>query len=217
MKAKTLIGIATGMVLAGLGYFGVKQARLARAVEAELHRARSESTSLLRRATARLARAKADQVARQAELAMVSGPTMPGPAGATPVGVAPSHSIDQMLKEADERLNDPVMQNLQLAARRVDLATWYAPFFRLRGMSPSQVEVFLDLELKDNAGTEDLVAAMRAHGLSLNDPGIQKLGEEIGMGHLPAQRALLGEEGFRQWQEYQGHLEKADRRESVGR
>ena len=212
MKAKSFFLVVTATILAVLIGIGMRQARLIRAAEAELGvfdgwRAREKIE--LQHSVERFGRAEQERVARQTQLDALRRPketAFVGVDSTEAVGKTGTRPTGDPLDEMDKRWNDPVVQKLMLAARRAELASRYAPFFRLRGMLSAQIDAFLDTELKAQADSEDLMAVMRAQGLSLGDPTTGKLRDEIGARHLPAQRELLGEVGFREWQEFESTM-----------
>jgi hypothetical protein len=120
--------------------------------------------------------------------------------------------IKASLEKSAQIKEDPKVQNLALASTRVSLAAKYAYLFRTLGLSSEQSEKFLDITLKRLEQNEDLVAVVRAQGLSVDDPVVDKLGLQMRQECEAAQRELLGEAGFRQLQDYE---RTADMRELV--
>ena len=49
----------------------------------------------------------------------------------------------------------------------------------------------------------DLVASAQVNGLFPDDSSLLSLRDQIGRTHMDAQRAILGDEGFRVWREYE--------------
>jgi hypothetical protein len=120
--------------------------------------------------------------------------------------------VKASLEKSAQREEDPKVQNLSFASMRVSLASKYAYLFRELGLSSAQSEKFLDITLKRVEQGVDLGAAVRAQGMSADDPVVDKLGLQMRQECETAQRELLGEAGFRQLQDYE---RTADMRELV--
>jgi hypothetical protein len=209
MKAKHFIIAAAALIAAlGLG-LGWKDARAARAAESAVtitahHRARVETD--LRQMAERLAATEKERSALQSQLDELQKPMRPVAVATEPPAGAPDRGerlVRAMIEGMAQVREDPNAQNRQLAAQRIRMAAEYALFFRTLGLAPAQIEKFLDITSEYNALTQDLISAARAQGLSMNDPGLGKLGSQAYQKCSAAQRELLGKEGVQQLKDYE--------------
>jgi hypothetical protein len=217
MNAKRFI-IATAAAITALalviGWKSVRAARAAESAVAVIARNRVNAEKDLRQEAARLAAAEKDRNVLQSQLDELQKPKRTEKVTPPPFVVLNSleRVVKASLEKSAQREEDPKVQNLSFASTRVHLAAKYAPLFRTLGLSSAQSEGFLDITLKRLEQNEDLVAVVRAQGLSVDDPVVDKLGLQMRQECETAQRELLGEAGFRQLQDYE---RTADMRELV--
>jgi hypothetical protein len=208
MNAKRFI-IATAAAITALALvIGWKSFRAARAAESAVaavtwNRANAEKD--LRQEAARLATAEKDRSVLQSRLDELQKPK--STEKVTPPPLVVLNSLERVVKASLEKSaqikEDPKVQNLALASTRVSLAAKYALLFRSLDLSSAQSEKFLDITLKRLEQNEDLVAVVRAKGISVDDPVVDKLGLQMRQECETAQRELLGEAGFRQLQDFE--------------
>jgi hypothetical protein len=218
MNAKRFI-IATAAAITILalviGWKSVRAARAAESVVAVIARNRVNAEKDLRQEAARLAAAEKDRSVLQSQLDELQKPRRTEKVAPLPPTVALNdveRVVKASLEKSAQREEDPKVQNLSFASMRVSLASKYAYLFRELGLSSAQSEKFLDITLKRVEQGVDLGAAVRAQGMSVDDPVVDKLGLQMRQECEAAQRELLGEAGFRQLQDYE---RTADMRELV--
>ena len=217
MNAKRF-GIAAAAITALaliIGWKSLRAVRVAESAVAAIARNWVNAEADLRQAAERLAAAEKDRSALQSQLDELQKPKRTEKAP-PPTQIVALNAVERMVKASLEKSaqikEDPKVQNLALASTRVSLAAKYALLFRSLDLSSAQSEKFLDITLKRLEQNEDLVAVVRAKGMSVDDPVVDKLGLEMRQECEAAQRELLGEAGFRQLQDYE---RTADMRELV--
>ncbi len=99
--------------------------------------------------------------------------------------------------------NDPATQLRYDAYERVRFAIGFGPLFRALGLSPVQINQFLDNKLKHDANMRDILASLDAEGLSPSDSAGRKLLQEASEEYRAAQSALLGPDGIAQATQYE--------------
>jgi len=217
MNAKGFI-IAAAVVITTLalviGWKSVRAARAAESAVAVIARNRVNAEKDLRQEAARLAAAEKDRSVLQSQFDELQKPKRTEKVTPPPLVVLNSleRVVKASLEKSAQREEDPKVQNLSFASMRVSLAAKYAYLFRTLGLSSEQSEKFLDITLKRVEQGVDLGAAVRAQGMSADDPVVDKLGLQMRQECETAQRELLGEAGFRQLQDYE---RTADMRELV--
>jgi len=218
MNAKRfIIATATAMTALALviGWKSVRAARAAESAVAVVARNRVNAEKDLRQEAARLAAAEKDRSVLQSQLDELQKPRRTEKVPPLPPTVA-LNNVERVIKASLEKSaqikEDPKVQNLSFASLRVSLAAKYAYLFRTLGLSSEQSEKFLDITLKRLEQNEDLVAVVRAQGLSVDDPMVDQLGLQMRQECETAQRELLDEAGFRQLQDFE---RTADMRELV--
>jgi hypothetical protein len=217
MNAKRFIIPAAGLITALALVVGWKSVRAARATEsavAVIARNRVNAEKDLRQEAERLAAAEKDRSVLQSQFGELQKPKRTEKVTPPPLVVLNSleRVVKASLEKSAQREEDPKVQNLSFASMRVSLAAKYAYLFRTLGLSSEQSEKFLDITLKRVEQGVDLGAAVRAQGLSVDDPMVDKLGLQMRQECETAQRELLGEAGFRQLQDFE---RTADMRELV--
>jgi hypothetical protein len=217
MNAKRFI-IATAATITALalviGWKSVRAARAAESAVAVIARNRVNAEKDLRQEAERLAAAEKDRSVLQSQFDELQNPKRTEKVTQPPFVVLNSleRVVKASLEKSAQREEDPRVQNLSFASMRVSLASKYAYLFRTLGLSSEQSEKFLDITLKRVEQGVDLGAAVRAQGMSADDPVVDKLGLQMRQECETAQRELLGEAGFRQLQDYE---RTADMRELV--
>ncbi len=99
--------------------------------------------------------------------------------------------------------DDPYVQILKQKAQRATLDATYGPLFRRWQLSPEKIAAFKDLILRRDQDSSDLRAALSTQGSTPPSPGTAALHRQIHTDYESAQRALLGESGYMELQEYE--------------
>jgi hypothetical protein len=99
--------------------------------------------------------------------------------------------------------NDPAMQSRYDAYEKARFAITYASLFRALGLSPAQIDQFLDNKVKYNENMRDISASLEAEGLSPYDPAGRKLVQEASQEYNAAQVVLLGPDGMAQAKQFE--------------
>ena len=103
----------------------------------------------------------------------------------------------------DERLQkEPDTQVYWLASRRSEVAMKYRAFFRQAGLSAEKREAFHRAMIQRDEQVMDVDAIIRAQGLTRPDEPAAKMLAKADADLKATQRAVLGDDGFRQLQEY---------------
>ena len=112
-------------------------------------------------------------------------------------------SVWQRAKAQDK---DPRIQLAQIALLRSCIGMKYGSLFRTLGLIPEKVAKFEDNVAKHETDFMDGVAAANAQGLSTGDPAfdalMRSLNSKIDADYSATQQALLGNDGYRQLQNY---------------
>jgi hypothetical protein len=90
--------------------------------------------------------------------------------------------------------NHPDLQLLDLEAQRAEMHASHVRLFRELGLSPEQVEKFVDLAMQRDERLRDLAEAARAEGYAYDDPALLELFRQAGELFEAARLALLGPE-----------------------
>lgn len=99
-------------------------------------------------------------------------------------------------------LGDPAAQTKSLRTQQVYAAVTYHAFFRRLGLSPSQIQSFLDNVQERDGAKMDLRSARLELGLTEDDPSVTTMAGQINQSYAAAQSALLGSDGFNQLTAY---------------
>lgn len=118
-----------------------------------------------------------------------------------PLATPPNTTAKATLWEHLSR-RDPEMQAIQLAADRAKFVTTYGPFFKTAQLTPDRIDRLTELMAQRAARDSDLLATIEAKGLSEDDPAIRALRDRTEDDFQAAQRQLLGEDGYRRFDEY---------------
>ena len=106
----------------------------------------------------------------------------------------------------NKREKTPEFQKKQFAAQRVDLGIVYGPFFRLAGLTPGQAAKLTDALQQRDETKADIGAVRREQAGHEDDPVWQDLLNEANNETQAAAQAILGDEGFAQFQLYERQL-----------
>ena len=211
--AKTITGIAGAIALLAVGT-AVYQAREARDAAAAVQASRSEATAV----RARLAEAEKRARQTEAELAtarkaLASVPAVAAkPAGGPPA--SPTGSAGAMVAIArvavDYALDHPEKRAVYVDNELMRAKARFDRFLKQARLSPAQQDQFVN-NLRDFAEAKlDFLGAIRMYGYSWenlpHDPAtvsqFGRLEKQIPTDLLANMQSLLGEEGFKQYQQY---------------
>ena len=146
----------------------------------------------------RLAAAGADRDRAQAALdALKQKPAV------TPVTKTPEPSVRRSGGILELIRNDPEAEAFFLSSRRAGLAAKYGPLIRALRLTPEAAAKFQDAFIRLEEERMDLAAVLRTKGADANDNSVARLQAKAGADYEASQRALLGEAGFRQLQNYE--------------
>ncbi len=189
-----LIGTVTGGVVAWLN---VGTADKAAADLASIERSQAQLANALQATTARLAQARESAAKLRAQLQTTSSGRLASTTGtATPPQSKPA-GASRIIED------NPMLQNLQAAARYAQLVITYGPLYRLLGLSPVQIKKFEENLVLREQQQADLFATITNQGLPLNDdPVFQTLMERVNKEYQAAQYNVLGEAGAKKLEDY---------------
>jgi hypothetical protein len=103
-----------------------------------------------------------------------------------------------------ERLEkEPAFQILWLADRRAALARSYGPLVQKLRLSSSQVQKFQEAAIRRDEQNMDINAIAERSGIFPTDPTVVKLRAEAETKYNAEQREALGDEGYRQLQDFE--------------
>jgi hypothetical protein len=199
MKPFVFTAFLLGIPGIACALFWADAARDARQAAAVLRQARSVTDAKLAQLTARIGVAvkERDDVRNKLEAARSPGAEPP------PKRHSAWKAPDTLAVERD----DPRMQLLQAAAQRSRTQARYAPLYRRLCLTPAQIEKFENALAVRNERTSDMWAALREQGLPLDGPEARMANTPIYQDYVAAQTSVLGEEGFKQLQDYESTLE----------
>jgi hypothetical protein len=213
MKTILAVALAIAVVIAGWCNWRAHQARTVASVAAAEEKARAaalrrEAESDARRATEARAKAESAQatVAAQPVIKVLPAP----PANREAATTSFADAARKWAREHDR----PEAQVRWFEQRRAENRQRYAGLFRQLGLSHMQRERFIRNLSELEERNSDLSAAARAVGIDQNAKEIAKARGEFYSEHAAAQKALLGEGGYRAMQDFD---RTASVRDAVGR
>jgi hypothetical protein len=106
----------------------------------------------------------------------------------------------------DPVVNDPVLQNLYLAAERANLDALYGPLIRDLGLSSAQLEIFRDHIMKRHEQRMDLCDIQQSHGLSGDDPALVSLERRASDAFKSKLSELLGNAAYQKFDHFERTL-----------
>ena len=199
--------VAIAIVATGVAWQHARLIRAASIARASLTDRRAQADIAATRATVRATAAQRRKTEVQAtlEAQAKTSPAKVDPSAAKP----PARAVTQ----AEVMASDAKVQTLALSEWRAEAANRYAMFFRIAGLSPTEIDRFLDSMEDRDAQNMDLRHTAESQGLAENDPVIGKLRTQLLTDYTAAQQKLLGPPGYKQLQDYEG---AATLREVVG-
>lgn len=202
--------VAVAVMAAGTCWWAEARRRQAEAtVDGEQMRQRALRDEL-RRETTRAA--AADVEVRDLRTALVERRSRPGGAETKPATPAAAVSRSKpavpqtwadAVRQWDLERDRPERQLRWFAQLREGNRRRYSPLWRRLGLEGAQREQFIAHLASRDERHDDLNAAARSQGIDLNDPGLVRLRGELYRDYEQAQRALLGEVGYVQLQEFE--------------
>jgi RNA polymerase sigma factor (sigma-70 family) len=167
------------------------------AVQAQLARNQAQLRTAEERARAIEARFAALEKQSGERAISTRGAQPPGALATSPVkpAVDPNPGMDPMLANPD-------YVRLHVQRYRADLTLKFGAFYKALKLSPEQIEKFESNRAEFQQATMEVWSSAMAKGVSIADPGINKLaGESVKM--LDAElRSLLGDEGYKEYAQY---------------
>jgi hypothetical protein len=157
-------------------------------------RAKDRHAALLatRRAEARFAAARAQiNQLRAARAATKANATKPAGKEKRPI-----------VSIADQLERNPAAQVAALASERAHVLATYGPLFRRLGLTPEEIGRFQEIVFKRKEQEMDIQAIVRADSLVWTDPAVQKLEQKVRDKYAADARALLGDERYQQFSDY---------------
>jgi hypothetical protein len=125
-------------------------------------------------------------------------------------GFDPAVALAERNRLDGERQKDPRVQLRQLAAERAKLVTRYGALYWKLKLAPEQIGQFEAIVARRYEQVQDMMAAVLAQGVSVSSPDFSKLysplQQKIDETFRAAQKELLGEAGYQQFDEYERGL-----------
>ena len=199
---RTLILIA-GVVFAsalGLAWVASRSIRESEVARAEIAKKRLRVETELQAAKARLTAAKQTEADLRSALAEFERANAPKAAKAQDVSPKPmAEDLAQFVKWVEARHARRLEENKETATysrfyayTRLAAAMMNATFFKAQGLSPAQVEKFLDLQIKREADKRDLQALIDEGLVAQGDPVIAQFKQQKLAEYEVSMRDLLG-------------------------
>ncbi len=200
MRTKAYFPMICAAALAVLGGLVWRDLRATR----EAERAREEILARVTGAAAdrrqveqRLAAAGEEKNRAQAALDALKQKPMT-PAAKTPtVAVREQGSILAIIR------NEPDAEAFYIASQRADLAAKYGPLIRALKLTPEAAAKFQDAFIKKEEDQMDLAALLRMPGGETNGKALMEFQAKSQADYEASQRAVLGETGYQQLQDYE--------------
>lgn len=192
----SMVSVAT-VVAFGIAWYFARSAGTLEAERAAIVKQRAASIAKVQAMQQRLDAVTAERDRQEATLRELKIKA------ASPKPTAPAKPQVKLGPTIDERLqNEPDTQVYWLASQRSQVVAKYRAFVRQAGLSAEQIEAFYDALIKRDEQVMDVSSIIRKQGLAQPDEATAKLLAKADTDLKDAQRALLGEEGFRQLTEY---------------
>jgi hypothetical protein len=99
--------------------------------------------------------------------------------------------------------NEPDAEAFYIASKRADLAAIYGPLFRALKLTPEAAAKFQDAFIRKEEDQMDLAALLRMQGAETNGKALMEFQAKSQTDYEASQRALLGEAGYQQLQDYE--------------
>jgi hypothetical protein len=200
MRSKNILPVAFACIAAiavGVAWRNARLVAATNATQAILVSRQAQAESAVMRATARVTAAQQRKTESQVALDALAKTIA---AKAKPLA-APVH--ERAVTQSEVIATDPKVQALALAEGRANAANRYAMFFRTAGLSPAQIDRFLDIVTRRDALDMDLRHTSQAQGLASNDPAVTKLSSQMWNDYNSAQQELLGTSGLQQLRDFE--------------
>jgi hypothetical protein len=191
MRARTVLVVLTALLCAGLVWFSVDNSRRRAAAATQL-------------AVARERQARLSAELRQAEKTVVPPPA-PSAAKAPMAAVAPKAAPARPAVPGllDLARDNPQLLKLFVASQRARLQQRYGVLFQDLPLGDAAQAKFKDVMTAHAERSGDIGVAAREQGVPLDDPAIKKLRDDSTRQMETELRALLGEAGFKAYQEFE--------------
>ncbi len=202
-----------GIAGLGFGVYGIRQSAAADEARLAAIQEREQLRANLRRAEARANDAALQTQKLEAQLVAVAktGATTnaseANPASADDAALAIMKA--KVTKAAAEKriLNDaqarnPETQQAMLKLERLSYPVRFGPLYAQLGLSREQITRFEQRLSAASEATMDVMAAAQTKGLGPDDPAVMTLANQEKAAFVDDMRALLGDAGFQQYQNY---------------
>jgi hypothetical protein len=133
---------------------------------------------------------------------LASEPRPPDPANVSPAKPASAGPAPRPLGLMDLAPDNPQLVNLWIASKRAECQQLYGVLFQKLHLTPAQQETFKDIFAGGIARDADIATAARIEGLKRSDPVVAKLSGDASADQDRELLALLGESGFRAYQDF---------------
>jgi hypothetical protein len=205
-KSAGWVMLVVGIAALGIAWHSARRRHLSEAARADVAAENARLVRVIGDGERRLAASKREHTALRQALETARKPPVatPGPAaGARPPASAAGLQTTGTIAERLQK--DPQYQLQWLATKRAELTAKYGPFYRSLGLTPAQIarfeENFIRREEKNIDYGAISLAQNREHGqISAELWGLMT---KVEPEHQAAQRELLGDDGYRQWRDYE--------------
>jgi hypothetical protein len=195
-----LIAAVAALIAFAIGFLQRNASRRIEATAAQSEVERTQLETEIRQAKQRIDTAKLDRRRLESELTALQQKAAAMPA----VRAAQQSSVRTPTNTLrDALLNDPQLQNLQLAAVEAKLTATYRPLFEQLQLSDARQAQFLTNLRKRGEQEMDLSAIIETQQVSANDPAITRMRQQMTDEFRAAQTAVLGEAGYRRLEDYE--------------
>lgn len=114
----------------------------------------------------------------------------------------PGPELDQQVRLLALAGGDPKLYALGVEAFQAGLPLRFGPLFKALNLAPAQIGKFESLASGHEEAQADIIATAAAQGVAPDDPAVALLINREDDQYQAAQRALLGEPGYRQLQQF---------------
>lgn len=218
-KVAATIVVAGGLAGMGFGLYAIQRSQAAEEAAAALTAERSAWQAKVREADARAAAAEqraagAETRAAEAPRAITGGAVKPVAGRSSTMTEAELANAREKIDKAKEKLallqnekismmSDPEVQRRRIEMERLGLGLRFSQFYRNLNLTPEQVARFEARWIEGRQEGADILAAAKANGVDPNDPAIAALAKEGKLKYENDLRAILGEAGLAELQNYE--------------
>jgi RNA polymerase sigma factor (sigma-70 family) len=218
-KIAATIVVVGGLAGVGFGLYSIQRSQAAEESLAALTAERSAWQAKLREADARATAAEKRAVSAEARTAdapraVTGDPAKPaGGRGGTMSAAELASARDKLDKvkeklaqEVDAKLvamSDPEVQRTRIEMERIGMGLRFSQLYRNLNLTPEQVARFEARWIESRQEGVDILAAAKSNGVAPDDPVIRTLASQGKEKYENDMRAILGETGFAEYQNYE--------------